>query len=116
MGGDHERSEAGIPPAWMAPQQLGEGREDRLSSSSGRHPASSGTVPSRCFQAIEAHSSSINDVVFGREGGLLATAGDDSYVKIWDAGSGRQKALLKVRGGDLSRTVEEEGKVTHRPM
>ncbi|CAN0554670.1 unnamed protein product, partial [Ectocarpus sp. 8 AP-2014] len=59
-------------------------------------PASAG-LPSRCFQAIEAHSSGVNGVVFEKGGVLLATAGDDSYVKVWDPGSGRQRAALKVR-------------------
>ncbi|CAN0305952.1 unnamed protein product, partial [Laminaria digitata] len=56
-------------------------------------------VPNRCFQAIEAHSSGVNDVVFDKGSVLLATAGNDSYVKVWDPGSGRKKAALKVTHG-----------------
>lgn len=96
MGGDNERSQPGVPPAWMAQQSKG-GAHDTAFSSSASSPAVG--VPSRCFQAIEAHSSGVNDVVFDKGGGLLATAGDDSYVKVWDPGSGRQRAVLKVRKG-----------------
>lgn len=109
MGGDDERSEAGTVPAWLSlqPHQDGNGRESATSSSSAygssysfgarkNTGAASTGLPSRCFQAIEAHSSGVNDVVFEKGGVLLATAGDDSYVKVWDSGSGRQRAALKV--------------------
>lgn len=109
MGGDNERSEAGTAPSWLSPeQQHQQGDADRESTSASAYassyskgarqksgPASVG-LPSRCFQAIEAHSSGVNDVVFEKGGVLLATAGDDSYVKVWDSGSGRQRAALKV--------------------
>ncbi|CAM9956041.1 unnamed protein product [Ectocarpus fasciculatus] len=109
MGGDNERPEAGTAPSWLSQeqQQLGHdpsqqphGEADTPSSSwaSGSRakagPASAG-LPSRCFQAIEAHSAGVNGVVFEKGGVLLATAGDDSYVKVWDPGSGRQRAALK---------------------
>lgn len=104
MGGDNERSQPGIPTAWMAQQQGKGGAPDTASSSSfsaaskdGRQSSAAVGVPERCFRAIEAHSSGVNDVVFDKGGVLLATAGDDSYVKVWDPGSGRQRAVLKVR-------------------
>lgn len=112
MGGDNERSEAGTAPAWLSlPQeQRGDGDADgeratfaisasSSSASSGgrtRFGAASAGLPSRCMSAIEAHSSGVNDLVFEKGGVLLATAGDDSYVKVWDPGSGRQRAVLKV--------------------
>lgn len=111
MGGDNERSEAGTAPAWLSQrhQQQGDAATESTtfatsySSSSAFSgvrkkpgPASVG-LPSRCMSAIEAHSSGVNDVVFEKGGVLLATAGDDSYVKVWDPGSGRQRAVLKVR-------------------
>ncbi|CBN80137.1 conserved unknown protein [Ectocarpus siliculosus] len=109
MGGDNERPEAGTAPAWLSQEQQvgddpsqqpqGEGDMPASSWASGLRkknagPASTG-LPSRCFQAIEAHSSGVNGVVFEKGGVLLATAGDDSYVKVWDPGSGRQRAALK---------------------
>lgn len=111
MGGDNERSEAGTVPAWLSPQHQQQGGDagsksttfatswsPSSSSFGGRKksgPVSVG-LPSRCMSAIEAHSSGVNDVVFEKGGVLLATAGDDSYVKVWDPGSGRQRAVLKV--------------------
>ncbi|CAN0227374.1 unnamed protein product [Pylaiella littoralis] len=112
VGRDNERPEAGTVPAWLSPEQpLQEGNVDRESFSTstssayasssyslgGRNKSGAASVgfPSRCFQAIEAHSSGVNDVVFEKGGVLLATAGDDSYVKVWDSGSGRQRAALK---------------------
>lgn len=113
VGRDNERPEAGTVPAWLSPEQPPqEGNVDRESLSTstssayasssyslgGRNKSGAASVglPSRCFQAIEAHSSGVNDVVFEKGGVLLATAGDDSYVKVWDSGSGRQRAALKV--------------------
>ena len=40
-------------------------------------------------------------MVFERSGVSLVTAGDDSYVKVWDPASGRQRAALKVRRIDV---------------
>lgn len=99
MGSDNERSEPGTPPMWLAQQPDGgvEEASFAVAATGARLSGSSTGVPSRCFQAIEAHSSGVNDVVFERGGVLLATAGDDSYVKVWDPGSGRQRAVLKVR-------------------
>lgn len=117
MGGDNERSEAGTAPSWLSPEQQHQqqqqhreenaARETNSTSTSGfgtsyspgarkKSGAASVGLPNRCFQAIEAHSSGVNDVVFEKGGVLLATAGDDSYVKVWDSGSGRQRAALKV--------------------
>lgn len=107
MGGDNERSVAGTPPVWLAQKGESGGGGGGLEapsvvSASGARQSgfSMAGVPSRCFQAIEAHSSGVNDVVFEKGGVLLATAGDDSYVKVWDPGSGRQKAALKVTRGE----------------
>ncbi len=120
MGGDDERSEAGTAPAWLSQEQQnrqhqhqgGDGYADGEGTAIASSPPSSSSslfgvrgkagsasvgLPNRCFQAIEAHSSGVNDVVFEKGGVLLATAGDDAYVKVWDAGSGRKRAVLKVR-------------------
>lgn len=128
MGGDNERSEAGTAPTWLSLQlslqHQKQGHADGVadsesatfasSASTSSFSASSGIrrksgaasvgLPSRCMSAIEAHSSGVNDVVFEKGGVLLATAGDDSYVKVWDPGSGRQRALLKVRCGTSDLT------------
>lgn len=93
-GGDPERSR-GTPPGWLTPQE--HSRDDAvLHGERGSHLPG---VPRRCYRAVEAHSSGINDVVFERDGVLLVTAGDDSFVKVWEPASGVQKAALKVIEG-----------------
>lgn len=107
MGADNERLEAGTAPVWLKGQGQAPAVGTEVTSAATRAGvggwaggAGGGLrptcVPSRCFQAIEAHSSGINDVAFEKAGKLLATAGDDSYVKVWDPGSGRQQIVLKV--------------------
>ncbi|CAM9264942.1 unnamed protein product [Ascophyllum nodosum] len=94
-GGDSERPR-GAAPDWLAPHRPQEDETGGGGGGGGSGDTFPG-VPRRCFQAIEAHSSGIkiNDVVFERSGVSLVTAGDDSYVKVWDPASGRQRAALK---------------------
>lgn len=111
MGGDNERSEPGTAPAWLSLQRQEQGdagSEGAIATSAslaGRRKSGAAVVglPSRCMSAIEAHSSGVNDVIFEKGGVLLATAGDDSYVKVWDPGSGRQRAVLKVSSCGAAR-------------
>jgi WD40 repeat protein/DNA-binding SARP family transcriptional activator len=46
--------------------------------------------------AYHGHATDINDVAFSRDGSMLATAGDDGLVKVWNPITGAQ--LLKVSG------------------
>lgn len=82
----------GTPPDWLT--SLEHSRDDAVlhGEKGSRLPG----VPRRCFRAVEAHSSGINDVVFERDGVLLVTAGDDSFVKVWEPMAGVMKAALKV--------------------
>ena len=48
-----------------------------------------------CLQTLEGHSSLVNSVVFSHDSTRLASAFDDSTVKIWDA-----------RNGDCLQTLE----------
>jgi len=41
-----------------------------------------------CLQTLEGHSGSVNSVAFSHDSTRLASASDDSTVKIWDASSG----------------------------
>ncbi|RYP50301.1 hypothetical protein DL768_004154 [Monosporascus sp. mg162] len=43
---------------------------------------------SACLQTLEGHSDSVNSVAFSHDSARLASASDDTTVKIWDAGSG----------------------------
>src|SRR2546421_4638307 len=43
---------------------------------------------SACLQTLEGHSGWVNSVAFSHNSARLASASDDSTVKIWDASSG----------------------------
>jgi len=48
------------------------------------------------------HQVDINDVTFSRDGSLLATAGDDGAVRIWDVATGEELAAMTGRPGTAS--------------
>jgi WD40 repeat protein len=43
---------------------------------------------SACLQTLEGHSGSVRSVAFSHDSTRLASASDDSTVKIWDASNG----------------------------
>ncbi|KAL6151995.1 hypothetical protein ACJQWK_04379 [Exserohilum turcicum] len=51
---------------------------------------------SACLQTLEGHSSYVNSVAFSHDSTRLASASDDSTVKIWDASSGACLQTLDV--------------------
>lgn len=51
-------------------------------------------VPSQCALQFKAHAADVNDVVFSDTGQLLATAGSDGKVRVWEAGTGRLRHTL----------------------
>ncbi|KAF2785655.1 beta transducin-like protein HET-D2Y, partial [Melanomma pulvis-pyrius CBS 109.77] len=48
-----------------------------------------------CLQTLEGHSSNVNSVAFSHDSKRLASASQDSTVKIWDASSGACLQTLK---------------------
>jgi WD40 repeat protein len=48
--------------------------------------------------AFAGHDADINDVAFSADGSLLATAGDDGLVRVWDPDTGELQAELGGRG------------------
>jgi WD40 repeat protein len=53
------------------------------------------------FARLEGHSDSIVDIAFNFDGSLLATAGMDGIVKIWDVSSGVLKRDLVGPGAEI---------------
>lgn len=46
-------------------------------------------------RSTTAHGSTLNDAAFSRDGKLIASAGDDRVVKIWDATNGAEKKKIE---------------------
>jgi WD40 repeat protein len=55
----------------------------------------------RLLETVEAHEGNANGVAFSRDGKLIATVGDDGYVRIWDAEAHRLRAELSASEGRL---------------
>ena len=51
---------------------------------------------SACLQTLEGHSSSVSSVAFSHDSTWLASALDNSTVKIWDASSGACLSTINV--------------------
>ncbi|CAM9401889.1 unnamed protein product, partial [Phaeothamnion confervicola] len=52
----------------------------------------------RCVHTLSAHGGGANDVCFGANGAVVATAGDDGTVRVWDASTGQPRAKLQGQG------------------
>ena len=51
---------------------------------------------SACLQTLEGHSGGVRSVAFSHDSARLASASDDSTVKIWDASSGECLSTLRI--------------------
>ncbi|AFZ24332.1 WD40 repeat-containing protein [Cylindrospermum stagnale PCC 7417] len=54
----------------------------------------------KCIKTLEGHTSGVYFVIFSPDGSLLATAGDDQTVRIWDANTG---VCLNILTGHSNR-------------
>ncbi|KAF1952617.1 hypothetical protein CC80DRAFT_422011, partial [Byssothecium circinans] len=52
-----------------------------------------------CLQTLEGHSDSVRSVAFSHDSTRIASASDDSTVKIWDASSGKHLQTLEGHSG-----------------
>jgi WD40 repeat protein len=56
-------------------------------------------IPHKTVATLHDHADEVNSVMFGPDGVLLATAGDDGTARLWDVASGRQVHVLVGHGG-----------------
>src|SRR5256714_6178785 len=64
---------------------------------------------SACLQTLEGHRGSVLSVTFSHDSARLASASNDSTVKIWDASSGDCLQTPEVhRGSDRSVTFSHD--------
>jgi WD40 repeat protein len=64
-------------------------------------------VPASCTLQFKAHAADVNDVVFNDTCQLLATAGSDGRVRVWEAGTGRLRHTLQ--GQDVMLGLDVRG-------
>jgi len=78
-------------------------------------PENTGTIDLRDASTGErvrtwhGHEIDVNDVRFSEDGSLLATAGDDGRLRIWDPGSGEPISTVRGEGGVVGQSFDADG-------
>src|SRR5436305_8153132 len=68
---------------------------------------------SECLQTLEGHSDAVNSVAFSHDSARLASASEDSTVKIWDASSGECLQTLDIGKPLFNISVDITGSYLH---
>src|SRR6516162_5090406 len=70
-----------------------------------------GALSTRLHRQLNGHSKPVKTAAFSGDGKLVVTASDDNTARIWDAGSGREIAVLKGHTDNvLSAAFSGDGK------
>ena len=57
------------------------------------------------------HDIDINDVRFSDDGSMLATTGDDGFLKIWDPGTGDEISSVRGATGAVGQSFDADGRL-----
>jgi roadblock/LC7 domain-containing protein len=58
-----------------------------------------------CRSVLEGHSDEVNAVVFSPDGHLVASASNDSTVRVWETATGACRSVLEGHSGPVSAVV-----------
>ena len=81
-------------------------------------PENTGTIDLRDATTGESvrswvghEDSDVNDVQFSTDGSMLATAGDDGFLKIWDPDTGEEIASVRGTTGAWGQSFDADGRL-----
>jgi class 3 adenylate cyclase/dipeptidyl aminopeptidase/acylaminoacyl peptidase len=68
------------------------------------------TTGARVRSWVGHENSDVNDVQFSNDGSMLATGGDDGFLKIWDPETGDEIASVRGRAGAWGPSFDADGR------
>jgi WD40 repeat protein len=68
---------------------------------------------SACLQTLEGHSRAVSSVAFSHDSARLASASDDTTVKVWDASSGECLQTLNISKALVNISFDATGSYLH---
>jgi WD40 repeat protein len=78
-------------------------RSTESSAAAGHRPLT--RVPSQLVRTLTGHTMGVNGVAFSPDGALLASAGEDESVRLWEVATGTQVRALTGHTGKVSRVA-----------